>query len=199
MMAEDISALVDQFVQKVNARKHELLPPDEVPQFLRRPYPGDENLDLDESDWSDWQILAADHTARIRDLETKIGRPFPNPFRDLITRYSFPAFDCGPLTFFSNTGHDLFHELSVRLFHDPGLSPLLLEAGYIQIGNPFFPNYDPVCLAPSERGQEAAVVQLDHEMILQHGVIQTISILAPSFVELLNNLVRGDAMPDVVG
>jgi len=49
------------------------------------------------------------------------------------------------------------------------MSPLLLEAGYIQVGNPFFPNYDPVCLAPSESGREGAVVQLDHEMISQHG------------------------------
>lgn len=198
-MAEDISALVDQFVEKVNARRRELLPPDEVPTFLRRPYPGDENLDLDESDWSDWQIVAADHTARIRELETRMGRRFPNAFRDLITRYSFPAFDCGPLTFFSNTGHDLFHELSARLFLDPHMSPVLLDAGYIQIGNPFFPNYDPVCLAPSEPGQEGAVVQLDHEMILQHGVIQTMSILASSFADLLNSLVYGNAMPDVVG
>ena len=198
-MAEDISALVDLFVHKVNARRHELLPPDEVPTFLRRPYPGDENLDLDESDWSDWQILAADHTGRIRELERRIGRPFPTAFRDLISRYSFPAFDCGPLTFFSNTGQDLFHELSGRLFLDPGMSPVLLEAGYIQIGNPFFPNYDPVCLALSERGQDGAVVHLDHEMILQDGVIQTTAILAPSFVDLLNNLVQGDAMPDVVG
>jgi hypothetical protein len=79
-MAEDISALVDEFVQKVNARRHELLPPEDVPKFLRRPYPGDEHLHLDESDWSDWQILAADHAARIRELETRIGRTFPNPF-----------------------------------------------------------------------------------------------------------------------
>lgn len=197
-MDRDVTALVDQFVQKLNARRHEALPPEDLPTFLRRPYPGEADVPMDESDWSDWQILPADHTVRIRQLETRIGRSFPTAFRDLITRYSFPAFDCGPLTFFSNTGHELFHELSVRLFLDPSMSPLLLEAGYIQIGNPFFPNYDPVCLAP-ERGQEGAVVQLDHEMILQHSVIQTVSTLAPSFVDLLNGLVHGDSMADVVG
>jgi len=31
------------------------------------------------------------------------------------------------------------------------------------------------------------------------GAIQTISILALSFIDLLNTLVHGDAMPDVVG
>jgi hypothetical protein len=197
IMAEDISALVDQFVQKLNARQHEERLPEDIPELLRRPYRGEEALD--KSEWTDWQILAADHTARIRHLETRMGRPFPKAFRDLIARYSFPPFDCGSVTFFSNTGQELFHELSMRLFYDPHLSPVLLAAGYIQIGNPFFGNYDPVCLAPSERGQEGAVLQLDHEMILQHGVIQTISILAPSFVDLLNNLVHGDGMPDVIG
>ena len=193
-MAGDISILVDQFVQKVNARRHVALPPEDVPEFLRVPWPeGDGDI------WSDWQILAADHTARIQQLETRMGRPFPISFRELITRYSFPAFDCGPLTFFANTGLDLFRELSVRLFLDRHLSPVLLEAGYIQIGNPFFPNYDPVCLAPGAGQQEGAVVQFDHEMILQHGVIETVSILAPSFADLLNQLVHGDAMADEVG
>jgi hypothetical protein len=196
IMAEDITALIDQFVQKVNARQHGERLPEDIPEFLRRPYRGEEALD--KSEWTDWQILAADHTARIRQLEARLRRSFPKAFRDLITRYSFPEFDCGPLTFFSNTGHDLFYELSGRLFLDPHMSPVLLEAGYLQIGNPFFPNYDPVCLAPSEPGQEGAVVQLDHEMILQHGVIQTVSTLAPSFVHLLNRLVQGDEMPDVV-
>jgi len=196
-MDEEITALVDQFVQKVNARRHAPLPPEDVPAFLQRPFSG-EDADVYTGE-SDWQILPADHSARIRQLETRIGRPFPKEFRELITRYSFPAFDCGPLTFFANTGLELSHELSVRLFLDPHLSPALLEAGYIQIGNPFFGNYDPVCLAPGTREQAGAVVQLDHEMILQHSVIQTVSTLAPSFVHLLNRLVHGDAMDDVIG
>jgi len=195
-MAGDITALVDQFVQKVNTRRHAPLPPEDVPAFLRRPFAG-EDAEIYTGE-SDWQILATDHATRIVQLETRIGRPFPRAFRELITRYSFPAFDCGPLTFFANTGHELVHELSARLFIDPHLSPVLLEAGYIQIGNPFFPSYDPVCLAPCPREQESAVVQLDHEMILQHRVIQTVSTLAPSFVHLLNRLVHGDAMPAVI-
>jgi len=196
-MAGDITALVDQFVQKVNARKHIERFPEDIPEFLRFPYRGEEALDKNE--WTDWQIIAVDHTVRIRELETRIGRSFPKPFRDLIARYSFAEFDCGPLTFYSNTGHDLVYELSVRLFHDPIMSPVLLEADYIQIGQPFIPNYDPVCLAPSEPGQERAVVQLDHEMILQHRQIERVSILAPSFTDLLNQLVHGDAMADEVG
>jgi hypothetical protein len=196
-MSADIMALVDQFVKKVNARRHVPLPPEDVPTFLQRPFAG-EDADLYTGD-SDWQILAADHTARIEHLETRIGRAFPRAFRELITRYSFPAFDCGPLTFFANTGEELSHELSVRLFADPHLSPVLLGAGYIQIGNPFFPNYDPVCLAPGPGQQETAVVQLDHEMILQNRKIRTVSTLAPSFVHLLSRLVHGDAMPSVVG
>jgi hypothetical protein len=194
-MAADVTALVDQFVDKVNRRPHVELLPEQVPEFLRRPWPDDHGEVW--TDW-DWQILAADHTARIQRLETRMGRPFPSAFRELITRYSFPAFDCGPLTFFANTGLDLFDELGVRLFYDPRLSPVLLEAGYVQIGNPFLANYDPVCLA-SGGAQDGAVVRFDHEMILQHGVIETVSILAPSFTDLLNQLVHGDAMADDVG
>lgn len=152
IVIENISAVVDQFVQKVNARQHGERLPEDIPELLRRPYRGEEALD--NSKWTDWQVLAVDHTERIQQLETRMSRPFPAAFRDLITRYSFPEFDCGPLSFFSNTGLELFHELTGRLFLDPGMSPLLLEAGYIQIGNPFFPNYDPVCLAPSEPGKE---------------------------------------------
>jgi len=36
-------------------------------------------------------------------------------------------------------------------------------------------------------------------MILQDGVIETVSILAPSFTDLLNQLVHGDAIADEVG
>ena len=141
---------------------------------------------------------AADHTAH-----PTVGNENGQVLSERIPRtdyaHSFPAFACGPLTFFANTGLDLFHELGVRLFHDPRLSPVLLEAGYGQIGNPFFPNYDPVCLAPGAGQQEGAVVRLDHELILQNGVIQTVSMLAKSFADLLNQLVHGDAMADEVG
>src|SRR5262249_14888255 len=110
-MAGDITALVDQFVQKVNARRHVPLPPKDVPAFLRRPFAG-EDAEIYTGE-NDWQILATDHATRIVQLETRISRPFPRAFRELITRYSFPAFDCGSLTFFANTGHELSHELSV--------------------------------------------------------------------------------------
>jgi len=63
-MAGDITTLVEQFVQKVNARRHAPLPSDDVPAFLRRPFSG-EDADIYTGE-SDWQTLAADNTARIQ-------------------------------------------------------------------------------------------------------------------------------------
>jgi hypothetical protein len=63
-MAGDITTLVEQFVQKVNARRHAPLPPDDLPAFLRRPFSG-EDADIYTGE-SDWQTLAADNTARIQ-------------------------------------------------------------------------------------------------------------------------------------
>ena len=85
--------------------------------------------------------MASDNAQRIEALESQIHRRFPAPFRDLLVRYSFPAFDAGPVTFFANTGQDIFWELGIRLFKDPHMSPVLLQRGFIQIGNPHFYNY----------------------------------------------------------
>jgi hypothetical protein len=192
--SEEVAGLVDAFVKKVNARRHEPMPPDNVPAFLRLP-----SSDDYPDEWTDWQILKSDNSAAIERLERRIERPLPYSFRSLVARYCFPAFDCGPLRFFANTGQDTRDDLSIRLFLDPHMSPVLLDAGYIQIGTPFFPNYDPVCFAPQASLKEPPLVQLDHELILQFGKIKTVTAIAPSFGHLLTRLIHGDEMPDPVG
>lgn len=107
-------ALVDAFVQKVNVRRHERKPPEDVPPFLRQVPHGDEP-----DGWTDWRILGADNSASIRGLESRIGRPFPSAYRSLIARYCFPAFECGPVLFFANTGQNTSYDLSTRLFVEP--------------------------------------------------------------------------------
>jgi hypothetical protein len=87
-------------------------------------------------------------------------------YRDLLVRYSFPAFEFGPLMFFANTGEEIRWELATKLFADRFMFPKLLEARYIQIGNPYFDNYDPVCIESPPGVAEGRVVQLDHEEIL---------------------------------
>ena len=194
--SREIDKLVDSFVLKVNARQHEHLPFEDVPQFLRRPS-SDDHADADA--WTDWEIHKTDNSGAIEALETRIGRRFPYGFRSLITRYSFPAFECGPLLFYANTGENTHDDLTNRLFHDPHMSPVLLSAGYVQIGNPCRSNYDPICFAPQPSQKESPLIQLDHESILQFGKIKRIKEIAPSFVHLLSRLVGTDEMPASAG
>src|SRR5262249_19279474 len=111
-------------------------------------------------------------------------------FSVLLTNYSFSAFEFGPLMFFANTGEDRFWELGKRLFQDKHMSPHLLTAGFLQIGNPFFYNFDPVCFDTQSPRIEKRVVQLDHEAILQHSEIRVVKEIAPSFLELIDAAVR---------
>jgi hypothetical protein len=140
----DLPLLVDAFVQKINSQPREPEPVDEVPAFLRANAVTDSLPETLEG-WTGWQIVKCDNSARIEALQNRTEKPFPPSFQYFLANYSFPAFEFGSLMFFANTGEDTFWELAKRLFQDKHMSPQLLEAGFLQIGNPFFYNYDPVC------------------------------------------------------
>jgi hypothetical protein len=179
--------VIDDFVSRVNVHAHEWLTLEEVPIPLRVPCVGDPAEDrLDETDW---RIVPADHAARIDVLEKKLGILFPPSFRSLISRYSFPAFECGPLLLFANTGEPLFWELQDRIVGDPVMSPQLLAAGYLQIGNPQFYDYDPICIEARPAGVEGKVVELCHESILCDDTLVIRQQIASSFLELANLMV----------
>jgi hypothetical protein len=107
-----------------------------------------------------------------------------------LSQYSCPAFELGPILLFANTGEDLFWELEKRLFGDPHMSPALLAEGYIQIGNPYFFNYDPVCFVPGAASYERRIVQLDHEAILQSKPVHIVGEIAPSFVRFMTGALK---------
>jgi hypothetical protein len=69
-------------------------------------------------------------------LQSKLPRRFPASFRSLITRYTFPAFDAGGLSFFSNTGGDSRDELGVAIFTDAAIAGATLGSGFIQFARP---------------------------------------------------------------
>ena len=140
-----------------------------------------------------WKIVKGDNSKRIDKLQTQTGLPFPPSFRYFLDNYSFPAFELGPLMFFANTGEDIFWELALRLFKDPHMSPALLRAGFLQIGTPFFHNYDPVCFDCKGPKAEKRIIQIDHEEILCNDRIQVIGEIAPSFPELLKDLLSDRA------
>ena len=67
--------------------------------------------------------------------------------------------------FFANTGQPVSHELSVC--KDVVMSPVLLQQGLLQFGQPDAVNYDPICFATAKmKNCDAPIVQIDHEDIL---------------------------------
>lgn len=119
----------------------------------------------------------------IEALETKLPRRFPASFRSLTTRYAFPPFDAGGISFFANTGDDSPEELSAAMFNDRGIAEATLKAGYIQFARPESGSYDPICFdarrAASNR--EFPIVRLDHEEILCRDRIHVVERVADSF------------------
>lgn len=179
--------LVDAFVDKVNTEPREMQSPDEVPDFLREPITDGSDAYFHRLS-TDWKIVRRDNSARIEELQGRTAWPFPPSFQYFLSSYSFPAFECGPLMFFANTGEETPWELALRLFNDPHMSPALLRAGFLQIGNPFFYNYDPVCFDCKGPKAEKRLVQVDHEEILCNDRIQVVREIAPSFPDLLRAL-----------
>lgn len=116
-------------------------------------------------------------------LEAKLPKRFPVSFRSLVTRYTFPPFAAGGLSFFSNTGVDSSEDLSAAIFNDRIIAGVALKAGYIQFARPESGSYDPVCFdarrAVSNR--EFPIVRLDHEEILCRDRIHVSERVADSF------------------
>jgi hypothetical protein len=187
-MISNIASLVDAFVATINGEPREPEPLEDVPEFLREETPDGPSEVLE--GWTSWRIVKRDNSADIDRLERRIERSFPPSFRYFLANYSFPAFDAGPLTLFANTGEDVRRELGRKLFLDPHMSSKLLHAGFIQIGNPFVSNYDPVCFDCSSPGPEKRIVQLDHEDILQRGEMHIVRDIARSFLALIHDAVR---------
>ena len=116
-------------------------------------------------------------------LEAKLPRRFPASFRSLVTRYAFPPFDAGGLSFFANTGGDSPEELGAAIFNDRAIADATLKAGYMQFARPEGGGYDPICFdarrAASNR--EFPIARLDHEEILCRGRIHVAEKVAGSF------------------
>jgi hypothetical protein len=178
----DADQLVDAFVEHVNRNARDLESLEDVSEFLRDGSP-DQGV-------TSWRVKKSDNLTRVRALETRLGRSFPRSFRSFLSRYSFPAFECGPIMFFANTGEPLFWELGTKLFADPHMSPVLLEAGYIQIGNPFFYNYDPICFDPNTSADEYRIVRFDHEAILQSEELRILDEVSASFPDFMTSWIR---------
>ena len=126
-----------------------------------------------------------DHEKNIVALDARLPDLLPPPFRSLVMRYSFLAFEIGTLQVFGNTGEEDHEEWSYSLFADKILSPALLTHGYIQFARLKTGSYDPICFdTKRKRGDgESPIVWIDHEGILCYDQIVVRGELAPSFVQ----------------
>jgi hypothetical protein len=174
--------LVDGFVTYLNRTGFEPKFPDQLPEELRT-----SNTDYG---MFHWQIRPTSSNPWVEKLVEKLPQSWPRPFRLLIDRYRFCNFEVGPLMFFANSGHDLFYELSSKVFKDKGLYPTLHKNGFLQFGLPHETNYDPVCFDMKRRNRaDAPIIQLDHEEILIRGRIRVVQEVAPSFAEFMQRTI----------
>jgi len=119
---------------------------------------------------------------------------FPQLYLALISRYRFGEFEVGPIRFFANTGQNVFHELSSWGFQDRYLSPVLLEQGLLQFGQPDTAIYDPVCFdTKRSKRADAPIVVVDHEDILSRNRKgRIIEEIAGSFRDFVERTLAGE-------
>lgn len=185
----NFDALIDSFVEQVNASPRELLFDYEVPQSVRIGTSPDAVYGM----W-DWKIKRYEGIDWLENLEAKLPSQFPKSFRSLVNRYIFPQFDSGPLQFLANTpeGVNNLYELRTGIFKDKCLSASLLRNGFLQFARNFSGSYDPICFDTNnkETASEYPIVNIDHESILCHDKIEITNVLAPSFAELIERHLR---------
>src|SRR5262249_11579522 len=94
----------------------------------------------------------------------------------------------------ANTGQDVFYELANCIFRDPYLSPVLLEQGLLQFGQPGDAQYDPICFdTRRSQGADAPIVRIDHEDILsREGRGRIVEEISPSFQAFLQRAIAGE-------
>ena len=180
-----IDHTIDLFVQRINSSDMEPFDEDEVPIFLREG-------DWDEHGHYKWKVRRKDLRGRITDLEKRLPSGFPPSFRSLITRYAFLPFEVGPIMLYGNTGEDTSWELTTKMFSDSFMSSFLLQRGFIQFGNPYFYNYDPVCFDSTRAVRsEYPIIQFDHEAILCNSKVHVVKKISPSFLEFAEEFING--------
>lgn len=124
----------------------------------------------------------------IEELEARSALRFPPSFRVLATRFAFAPFDAGGVRLWGNRGIGDPDDLDVAPLKDRHVARCLFERGFLPIGRPLG-NRDPIAFEVRAGGAtvESAIVQLDHARIVQHGEIQIVRRVAPTFLALVED------------
>jgi len=176
--ADDL--LIDRFVATLNKRGFPSQLRTDVPEKLYRDIGV---VNTEHADWCDWEIKGIKEAPWLSNVEAKLPSRLPPLFLSLLSRYIFLLFDAGPLTFFANTGEDIYDEFSLAVFRDEVLSEQMLAAGYLHFARLDTGSYDPICFDtnnPSGNG-DYRIVQIDHEEILINDRVKVVKQIAPSF------------------
>lgn len=132
-------------------------------------------------------IRPEDNISRLNALEADLPKRLPQSFTSLLSRYSFPSFDAGGITFFAwEAARTDFSEVALPV--RDSLSELLLPAGFVQIGRPDSGSFDAVCFKfDKSQNREYPIVEVDHEEILCNFQVTIGRELWPSFRKLVEH------------
>lgn len=126
-------------------------------------------------------------------LYRQLPQGLPALFEALLLRWRWAAVDVGAVQLLANpAGNDLSGFVG-EVSKDHGLAGVLLPAGFIQFARPARGGYDPVCFdaAHGRTGDDARVVQIDHEELLCHQRLRVVA-RALSNISCLGSRGRGD-------
>jgi hypothetical protein len=141
-------------------------------------------------------IASSSDESWLASLYAQLPARFPPLYEQLILSYRWEdEVELGRLRLLPNPRSPDFSGLAAGIFRDKGLVESLIPGGFVQFGQAPDMNYDPVCFDLRGRRRKDGdyrIVQLDHEAILCHYKIQEVAELAPSFRELMLQIV-GDA------
>lgn len=124
-------------------------------------------------------------------LYRQLPQGLPGLFEDLLLRWRWATVDVGVVQLLANpAGADLSGFVG-EVLKDRGLADVLLPAGFVQFGRAGGGGYDPVCFdtARGRTGNDARVVQIDHEELLCHQRLGVVRELYPAFRGLVGEVV----------
>lgn len=121
-------------------------------------------------------------------FEENRGLRLPRAFRRLVSYFTFPEFEAGPIWFFPNQG-DSKLDFVGQVLADRALSTVTIAAGYLHFARPSSGSYDPVCFDLNDKNRK--IVQLDHESILLKDKIVVVNEIGRSFERFMLDFVSG--------
>jgi len=108
----------------------------------------------------------------------------------LVLSYRWYRLDVGPVQLLSSLPPNL-DGLVEAITNDNKLFTTLSRGGFVQFGKGSDVDYDPVCFDSSNlRDGDCRIVKFDHEEILMNDRLVEVAELAPTFRQLVEQLVR---------